>query len=102
MLVTLPFLGNLVPVPFFVSLILILFLAILAGITNPAQRWINFVNTVAAAAGFIGFEYYAIDAYKLDKGLFYFAVNQILAIIFFIALYYSTKTLRGKLQGNKD
>lgn len=102
MLATLPILGSIVPISYFVSIILILLLAVLAGVTNPVQKWINVVNAFASALGFVVFEYYSIDAYKAAKGLFFFSTNQTLAIVFFMALYYSTKTLRGKLQGKEN
>lgn len=103
MLTTLPILGNIVPVPYFVSIILILVLSVLAGVTNPVQKWINLVNVFVSVVAFVVFEYYSVDAYTHTKGFFFFFVNQVLAIIFFVALYYCTKTLRGKLQNtNKE
>lgn len=101
MLITLPFFGNLIPVPYFASIIIILTIAILAGLTNPVQKWIAMIDTGVSVVAFVGFEYYAIQAFSQKSDFLFFSINQVLAIIFFVALYYSTKTLRGKMLGEK-
>lgn len=100
MLVTLPFLGDLVPVPYFVSIILIVAIVVFAGLTNPKQKWINYVNSFISVIAFAVFEYYSIKAYSVAGGTLFLVVNQILAIIFFIALYYSIKSMRGKIENS--
>jgi len=98
MILTLPFFTNLLPVPLFISILAIVVVAIVAGATNPLQKSVAWFNLVTAAVAFLVFEYYAVDAYMMysaDSVLFF--TNQILALIFFFAVYFSTKTLRGKL-----
>jgi|SRR3989344_6923238 len=104
MLVTEPFFTDFLPVSVFVSLVIIVFLGIFAGLTSPRHRWVQIVNMLIAAVAVFVFEYYAIDIY-LRMGLYgiktggFFWVNQALAVIFFAALYFGSKTLRGRLGG---
>lgn len=98
MLLTLPSLNPLLPVPAFVSVLAILTIGFIAGLTNPKQKSVTAINTIAAAIAFVVFEYYAIDSIRLmnlNPELFW--VNQLLAVNFFIAMYYSSKTLRGMM-----
>lgn len=98
MLVALPFFRELIDVPIIVAIIAIVILGFAAGITSPVQKtWLFFSNTTIAAIGFVVFEYYAI-ASDGEFSALYFIFNQLIAIIFFLALYYSTKTLRGALE----
>lgn len=96
MLVTLPFLSDKLPVPIYVSILVILLIGILAGITNPLQKWISVLNAVIAVGASSIFEYYAVKslvAYQVTT--LYFITNQVLAFVFLFALYYSIKTLRA-------
>lgn len=96
MLVTLPFLSGKLPVPIYVSILVILLIGILAGITNPLQKWISVLNAVIAVGASSIFEYYAVKslvAYQVTT--LYFITNQVLAFVFLFALYYSIKTLRA-------
>ncbi|MDO8466816.1 MAG: hypothetical protein Q7S83_01610 [bacterium] len=96
MLLTLPFFNNLLPVNAFVSIFTILVVSIAAGLTNPRKSWTAALNMGASILGLATFEYYAVDAasrYGGESALF--LVNQFLALAFFLALYLSTKTLRG-------
>ena len=103
MLLTLPVLNNLLPVPTLVSILIILALALFAGFTNPRLKSTGIINAGVAIAGFIVFEYYAIVAYvTFTKFTLFFATNQILAIIFLVASYYTVKTLRGMLLRSKS
>ncbi len=98
MLLTLPSLNPLLPVPAFVSVMAILVIGFIAGLTNPKQTSVTALNTIVAAIAFVVFEYYAIDSIRLMQAtpeLFW--INQLLAINFFVAMYYSSKTLRGML-----
>jgi hypothetical protein len=95
MALTLPFFVPKVPVPFYISLSSIPLLVLLAGLTNPREIWVLVVNVVASIAGSIVFEYYAVFGYR-GGDMPYFIVNQVLAVIFLIAVYFSMKTLRGR------
>src|SRR3989344_1598200 len=68
----------------------------IAGLTNPLQKWVMALNTGISLIGLITFEYHAVTGYdNLRDPLFW--INQGLAFIFFFALYYSTKTVRGAI-----
>lgn len=95
MLASGPFFRSALPVPAFVSVLAVLLVGLAAGLINPRQLWTIGLNTVVALVGFVVFEYYALMAYG-GVSILFFWVNQILALIFFIALYLSTKTLRSK------
>jgi hypothetical protein len=97
MLGTLPFFANLLPAPFFSTIIVVLIIGVVAGLTNPRQLGIAVISVIIAILAFATFEYYAVISYLQYSlsGLFW--TNQILAIIFFIALYYSSKTVRGMM-----
>ncbi len=77
----------------------VLFVAIFAGITNPKQFWIVVVDTVVSALGLAVFEYFAVESYRsgVPVGNIIFLAQQLLALVFFFALYYSSKSLRGML-----
>ena len=99
MLVTLPFVAYLLPVQFFTSIVVILFLSIFAALTNPKQKWTAILNNIVSIVGFLIMEYYAIISfYQYSVASLLFWTNQILSIIFLLSLYYGTKTLRGMLQ----
>lgn len=97
MLLTLPFGPTITNVSSTMVLLVILLLSITAGITNPQQTWINIVNLGISLIAFIVFEYHALtnDFPSKNELIVPFFINQILAIIFLIAIYYSVKTVRG-------
>jgi len=72
-------------------------LAVAAGITNPAQFWIHWLNTVLSIYGTILFGMTAIGSYRagisfFDPSFFYV---EVLALLSLIALYFTTRTVRG-------
>jgi|TARA_Y100000310_G_scaffold345555_1_gene466486 amino acid permease len=78
-----------------ILIIIILLFAILAGFTSPRQKWVAAANVLVATLALIIFGYNAVVGYSTD-GPFTLTsiVRQALALIFFFALYYSSKTLR--------
>lgn len=98
MLATLPFFNELLPVSAYISLLVIIVIEVVAGFTNPLQSTIAIIDTFVAVAAVALFEYYAVTFYNLYtvKSLIFW-VNQLLAINFFFALYFSSKTLRGRM-----
>ena len=97
-LLTLPLFASLVPVSESVSLGAIILVGFFAGLTNPLARSVAVINSGIAALAGIAFEYGAVGAYlNANEPLewWFFAVNQVLAVIFFFALYFGSKTLRG-------
>lgn len=98
MLVTLPVFRNLISMPLWLSLIAILAIGVAAGLTNPVRAGSAWLNVFIAGAALLIFEYYAVDAYgRYGFGSFLFIADQLLALDFLIALYYSVKTVRGML-----
>lgn len=95
MLIGLPFFKDLIPFSLNISILSILVLGLIAGFTNPRQMWVAIINVLISLAGFIIFEYYAVTSF--DPSTLFFWTNQALALIFFLTLYFSTKTLRGFL-----
>lgn len=94
MIATLPFLKSQIPASVFYSLLLILILVFLAGMTNPRIKWIIGADIVVSFIGFAIFGYHAISRFAGVRDLFS-ATNFTLAVIFLFAFYYSIKTLRG-------
>lgn len=96
MAATLPFFANQIFAPYLVSIIGILIVSVAAGLTSPIFFWSSVLNIVIALFAVAAFEYCAIQAYivfgYMDS---FFLVNQILALLFLVALYYGVKTMRG-------
>lgn len=69
---------------------------ILAGLTSPQKRAVLFIDVMISAIMFPLFEYLAIVAYVQYENFYEpaFFLRQLLAVIFLITLYYSTKTTR--------
>ncbi len=74
-------------------------LVILAGVTNPAQAWIHYLNEVVAVFGAVRFGITAIEEYQGRQNLLdpQYLYVEVLALLFFIAVYFATKTIRGIL-----
>lgn len=98
MVIGTPFFKNEISVPLIFPALAIAAFALVAGLTNPNQRWVAMINVALSAISLIIFEAYALENYQTTEsatGAFFIA-TQALAIIFFFALYFSTKTLRGR------
>ena len=97
MLVTLPIFYKDIPIPFTLSVFAILAIVLLAGLTNPRQTWVTVLDLIVSAFAFMSFEYVAIfeGTYSGAFQSGFFWITQALAVIFFIAVYFSAKTLRG-------
>lgn len=80
----------------FVGLFGVVGITILAGLTSPQKRAAMFFDVLVSAIMFLIFEYFAIVAYaryeNFADSVFFF--RQLIAVIYLIALYYSTKTMR--------
>lgn len=68
-----------------------------AGITNPAQGWVHWLNALIAAWGAILFGMTAVDHYRSGVRLFdpSFVYIEALALLSLIALYFTTRTILG-------
>ncbi|MEK7636181.1 MAG: hypothetical protein AAB362_00630 [Patescibacteria group bacterium] len=95
MLLALPFFYKLIPGPIFFSIFAIIIVELAAGMTSPKTLWSAIMNVLIAIFGIFAFENEAISAFShYDAEIWYFWINQLLALIFLIALYYGVKTVR--------
>ena len=104
MLVGFPFFGNLISLPAYISLFGIIALVLLGGLISPISKFVFIISSIIPIPAFVLFEYYAFYAYQHlpasnPVNVAFFWVNQILAIMFFFATYFSIKTLRAMMQG---
>jgi len=98
MLVALPFFQDYIHVPVFYYILGMIILGLVAGFTNPAQRWVVVLNLAISIFAIYFFESEAVPAFKncgTEKWTWYFWTNQLLAVIFLASLYYAAKTERG-------
>jgi hypothetical protein len=74
-------------------------LVIAAGITNPNQVWIHWVNAALALFGTLVFGRAAVTHYREGFAILEpsFLYVEVLALISLIALYFTTRTIRGLL-----
>jgi len=89
--------GSNLPLSTMGSVIVALALVIAAGITNPAQGWIHWLNALLAAAGALIFGITAVDNYRAGVSIFdpSFIYVEALALLSLLALYFTTRTIRG-------
>lgn len=72
-------------------------LVIAAGVTNPTQFGIHWLNALIAVMGTIIFGITAVGRYRADVSIVdpSFVYVEALAILSLIALYFTTRTIRG-------
>jgi len=70
-------------------------LVIAAGITNPMQHGIHWFNALLAVTGTLIFGISAVEHYRAGVHIFDFVFVEALALLSLIALYLTTKTIRG-------
>lgn len=75
-------------------------LVIAAGITNPSQRGIHWVNAVLSVLGTLLFGTAAVSHYRAGVSLFdpSFTYLEALALLSLVALYFTTRTIRAHKQ----
>lgn len=75
-------------------------LVVAAGITNPAQSGVHWFNALLAAFGTLLFGISAVNHYRAGLSLFdsSFASTEALALLSLVALYFTTRTIRGLVQ----
>lgn len=102
MILTYPFFMDRIFFSTSISIVAIVSVGVIAGFLNPRQKWASILTFVISAAALTVFEYHAVTVLSGEnKNGFdlFFWINQILAIIFLFALYYSAKTIRGFYTG---
>ena len=72
-------------------------LVVVAGITNPTQGWIHWLNAFIAIFGTLLFGITAVDRYRAGISIFdpSFIYVEALALLALLALYFTTRTIRG-------
>lgn len=93
----LPLINGIIPVSLHVSIFSILILIFVAGLTNPAQKWVSIIDAIVSSVGFIVFEYYAVLTFSNGEDFLFFLINQTLSVLFLFSFYFATKTVRGFL-----
>ncbi|MBI3634075.1 MAG: hypothetical protein HY228_00465 [Candidatus Yonathbacteria bacterium] len=80
----------------FVGLFGVVGLTVLAGLTSRGNRAVMFTDVLVSACMFLIFEYFSISAFVRYQNFSdpVFFLRQMIAVIFLITLYYSTKTMR--------
>jgi hypothetical protein len=83
------------------SMVLAVALVVAAGLTNPVQAWIHWVNVFLSGFSLMLFGFIAITRYReTSTVLGSTLVVLLLVLIFLIALYTAIRTLRGALMRN--
>jgi hypothetical protein len=95
-LIGLPQMTELFRLPIILPIFAIALLGISAGITNPVQKFSLRLNIVVSILFLIVFAYTGWYSYKTNIGGGVAFANQLLAILFLVASYFSIKSLRGK------
>lgn len=97
-LIGMPFFADYLPYMASVSAIAAILIAVTAGTANPRSRSAQVLLLIVSALGVLFFQSYAAYSYRYfpwsGRGVFFFLMMQALAILFFFALYFSTKTIR--------
>lgn len=103
MIITTPFVIQLLPVPLIVTVFAALVLIAIAALTSPTEAWSAELNVLTSVVAFVLFQYQANKNYlDLDGSVIrvvLFVVNELLALLFLVALYYSGKTFRYRVMG---
>lgn len=92
--------GAVLPLSTGGTIITAILLVIMAGITNPAQYWIHWMNAAVAVMGTLVFGTAAINHYRAGSNIFdpSFVYIETIALLSLFALYFTTRTIRGLLQ----
>lgn len=91
------FTGIQLPFSSFGSILMILILVVAAGLTNPVQAWIHWANIFISGFCLLLFGGLSLDRYQRGDLFPDGVLIGFLALLFLIALYSATKTLRGTL-----
>ena len=89
--------GADLPLSTFSTVLSAVVLVVAAGITNPEHFWIHWLNAFLAIYGTLLFGTTAVDHYRAGLSVFdsSFVYIEALALLSLIALYFTTRTVRG-------
>lgn len=99
MLIEYPFFSTFIALPYFLGIGAAIVLVILAGFQNPRLERLSEINTGVCVFGCFIFAYTGMRHY-LNATIFdpwFFWSNQLHALLFLIAIYYSSKTIRSEI-----
>lgn len=94
--------GGSLPFSTAATVFIIIILVISAGITNPAQLWIHWVNLFISLTGLMLFGSTTLTRFRTEAPLNESLIVGILSVMFLVALYLSTRTVRGLLVREKS
>ena len=97
MLLTYPYFSLSLPQSPAVMVIGIVLLCVLAGLTKPERHWTIATDIIASLFFLIYFENHAIEYAKTNLTSLFFT-DQILTVIFIIALYFAAKTFGNTVE----
>ncbi len=97
MVLGLPLMLDLFDLPLYVGLIAILALSYLAGFTSPRHPLTIWANAATSTVAFVVFEIYALELFEEQETVLFLA-NQLLAVLFLVAMYFSAKTIRAMVR----
>ncbi len=91
--------GAALPLSLSGAVVAAIILVVAAGITNPQQYWIHFINELIAILGTLIFAEQAVGYWRASASVLNasYLFTEIMALLSIIALYFTTKTLRGAL-----
>src|SRR3989344_2974263 len=90
------FSGANLPFSSAVSIFIIVLLVVTAGLTNPVQMWVQWMNTGISAFGLLLFGGVALAHFRGGNDFFGNGIFvALLSITFLLALYFATRTLRA-------
>ncbi|MDD3531079.1 MAG: hypothetical protein PHV99_00595 [Candidatus Pacebacteria bacterium] len=89
--------GAELPLSTFGTVTAAVILVVAAGITNPLQFWIHWANALFAIYGTVLFGTTAVEHYRSGTNAFdtSFLFIEALALLALLALYFTTRTIRG-------
>jgi hypothetical protein len=89
--------GAELPFTTFEAVLAAIVLVVTAGVTNPKQGWIHWLNALLAVWGTLAFGTSAIAHYRTGMNFFdpSFTYIEALALLSLLALYFTTRTIRG-------
>ncbi len=94
------FTGDKLPLTPVGLLIFVTALVIAAGVTNPASRFIHWINLLISFTGLVIFGSVSIERLNSVQSFFtHDGIAGIITIVFLVAMYLSTRTIRGVVTG---
>ena len=88
-------LGGNLPFTTGAAVLFVITLVVAAGVTNPKQVWIHWINLLISVMGLMLFGVTALSRFRDDAPFSESFIIGCLAVVFLIALYLATRTVRG-------